>query len=156
MKSLAYFFFFGYNKCMEKLIVTQKYDNKKLSKIVLDEKKEIHYPLFCKLLRKKDIKVNGKRVNKDIIVHEKDEITLYLPEEKKENKIIQIIYEDNNILVVNKEAGMEVTGQNSLTEKLPNILQVFLLYLNRNIQIFSSLGYLGWGCFSCVFRILLF
>ena len=118
MKSLAYFFFFGYNKCMEKLIVTQKYDNKKLSKIVLDEKKEIHYPLFCKLLRKKDIKVNGKRVNKDIIVHEKDEITLYLPEEKQENKIIQIIYEDNNILVVNKDVGIEVTGKNSLTEKL--------------------------------------
>ena len=57
---------------MEKLIVDKKYDNKKLSKIVLDEKKEIHYPLFCKLLRKKDIKVNGKRVNKDIIVYDND------------------------------------------------------------------------------------
>ena len=103
---------------MEKLIVDKKYDNKKLSKIVLDEKKEIHYPLFCKLLRKKDIKVNGKRVNKDIIVYDNDEIILYLPEQKKEDKVIQIIYEDNNILVANKEAGMEVTGQNSLTEKL--------------------------------------
>ena len=74
--------------------------------------------MFYKILRKKDIKVNGKRVNKDIIVYDNDEIILYLPEQKKEDKIIQIIYEDNNILVVNKEAGMEVTGQNSLTEKL--------------------------------------
>ena len=54
---------------MEKIIVNKKYDGKKLNKIILDEIPNISYNTFNKLLRKKDIKVNKKRINKDIIVY---------------------------------------------------------------------------------------
>lgn len=103
---------------MKKLIVSKKYNEKKLNKIVLGKVKNINYAMFCKLLKKKDIKVNGKRVNKDIIVYENDEILLYLPkelEEKENNLNLDIIYEDENILVINKPVNLEVTGENSLT-----------------------------------------
>lgn len=103
---------------MKKIIVDKKYDNKRLSKIILEVQKEIHYPMFCKLLRKKDIKINGKRINKDITVYENDEIILYTPEIQEQDKKIEIIYEDDNILVVNKDIGIEVTGKESLTNKL--------------------------------------
>ena len=104
---------------MEKIIVNKKYDNKKLNKIILDKIPEINYNTFCKLLRKKDIKVNQKRTNKDIIVFESDIIEIYLPnmkKESKENEIqdIDIIYEDDNILAINKKANIEVTRENSL------------------------------------------
>ena len=99
---------------MEKIVVDEKYNGKKLNKIVLDKISEINYNIFCKILRKKDIKVNGKRTNKDILVYSKDIIEIYLPNsEKKLN--IEIIYEDENILVINKKANIEVVGEKSLT-----------------------------------------
>lgn len=102
---------------MKEIIVNKKYHEKKLNKVILEELSNINYPTFCKLLRKKDIKINGKRINKDILVHENDKIEIYLPKELEEVKInLDKVYEDENILVINKPANIEVTGTNSLTE----------------------------------------
>ena len=102
---------------MKEIIVNKKYHEKKLNKVILEELSNINYPTFCKLLRKKDIKVNGKRINKDILVYENDKIQIYLPKELEDVKIeLDIVYEDENILVINKPANIEVTGSNSLTD----------------------------------------
>ena len=102
---------------MKEIIVSKKYHEKKLNKVILEELSNINYPTFCKLLRKKDIKVNGKRINKDILVYENDKIEIYLPKELEEVKInLDKVYEDENILVINKPANIEVTGINSLTQ----------------------------------------
>ena len=102
---------------MKEIIVNKKYHEKKLNKVLLEEFPSLNYPTFCKLLRKKDIKVNGKRINKDILIYENDRIEVYLPKELEEVKIdLDIVYEDDNILVINKPANIEVTGKNSLTE----------------------------------------
>ena len=102
---------------MKEIIVSKKYHEKKLNKVILEELSNINYPMFCKLLRKKDIKVNGKRINKDILVYENDKIDIYLPKELEDVKIeLDIVYEDENILVINKPTNIEVTGTNSLTE----------------------------------------
>ena len=102
---------------MKEIIVNIKYHEKKLNKVVLDELPNINYPTFCKLLRKKDIKINGKRINKDIFVYENDKIEIYLPKELEDIKInLNKVYEDDNILVINKPVNIEVTGINSLTE----------------------------------------
>ena len=102
---------------MKEIIVNKKYHEKKLNKVILEELSNINYPTFCKLLRKKDIKVNGKRINKDILVYENDKIQIYLPKELEDVKIeLDIVYEDENILVINKPVNIEVTGTNSLTE----------------------------------------
>ena len=57
---------------MKKLIVNQKYNEKKLNKFLLENIPNLTYGLFCNTLRKKDIKVNGKRINKDIILYNGD------------------------------------------------------------------------------------
>ena len=102
---------------MKQIIVNKKYNEKKLNKIILDNFPKINYPTFCKLLRKKDIKINEKRVNKDIFIYENDKIEIYLPKELENEKIeINKVYEDENILVIDKPSNMEVTGINSLTE----------------------------------------
>lgn len=104
---------------MKEIIVNKKYHEKKLNKVILEELPNINYPTFCKLLRKKDIKINGKRVNKDMLVYENDKIGIYLPKELEETKInLDKVYEDENILVINKPAKIEVTGLNSLTESI--------------------------------------
>ena len=102
---------------MKEIIVNKKYNEKKLNKIILEKLPNINYPTFCKLLRKKDIKVNGKRINKDVLLYENDKIEIYLPKELEETKInLDKVYEDDNILVINKPVKIEVTGTNSLTE----------------------------------------
>ncbi len=102
---------------MKEIIVNKKYNEKKLHKVILEELPDISYPTFCKLLRKKEIKVNGKRTNKDILIYESDKINIYLPKELENTQIkLNIVYEDKNILLINKPANIEVTGNNSLTE----------------------------------------
>ena len=103
---------------MKKVVVNKKYDGKKLNKFLLDNVPNLTYGLFCNTLRKKDIKINGKRVNKDISVFEGDEILVYIADSLLDSKSsinLNIIFEDNNILVINKPSNIEVTGENSLT-----------------------------------------
>lgn len=103
---------------MKKLIVSKKYNGKKLNKFLLDNIPTLSFSLFCNTLRKKDIKINGKRVNKDVPVLEGDEILVYISEDLLNSKSsikLDIIYEDDNILVINKPDNIEVTGSNSLT-----------------------------------------
>lgn len=102
---------------MKKLVVNKKYNNKKLDKFLKDNISTLSNNLFYKTLRKKDIKINGKRVSENVTVFENDEILVYIPDNLLENKLnLDIIYEDNNILLINKPSNIEVTGQDSLTE----------------------------------------
>ena len=102
---------------MKKLIVTKKYDNKKLNKFLQNSIPTLTSNLFYKTLRKKDIKINGKRISENVNVYENDEILLYISDELLENKVeLDIIYEDDNIIIINKPAELEVVGDNSLTE----------------------------------------
>ena len=101
---------------MLKLITPKKYESKKLSTYLFKEIPGLSYNLFYKLLRKKDIKINEKRINKDILLKENDEIIIYI----NENNLLKlpnlkIIYEDENILLVDKPICVEITGNNSLT-----------------------------------------
>ena len=104
---------------MEKLTVNEKYNKKRLDKFILDNLPYISANTFYKLLRKKDIKVNGKRVSKNIDLTLNDEVLVYVPHTlQKEYEKLDILYEDNNILVLNKPINIEVTGHNSLTSKV--------------------------------------
>lgn len=109
---------------MKKLIVDKKYNEKKLNKFLLDNIPGLSFGLFCNTLRKKDIKINGKRVNKDITVFDGNEVLVYISDELLSNKSninINIIYEDDNILIINKPDNIEVTGNNSLTNLVHNL-----------------------------------
>ena len=107
---------------MEKLIVNEKYSNKKLDKFVLNNIPYLSSSSFYKLLRKKDIKINGKRINQNIELNIDDEVVVYTPKKLlDEYNKIDIIYEDENILIINKPSNIEVTGSFSLTTKVQNI-----------------------------------
>lgn len=107
---------------MRNLIVDNKYDNKKLTVFLLDSFPKLSINTVFKLLRKKDIKLNGVRINKDIAVHTGDNILLYISDEVLESKFnLNIFYEDDNILLINKPVNIEVTGQNSLTSEIHKV-----------------------------------
>lgn len=115
---LVFFKTLFYNKLMKELIVNKKYDGKKLNKFLLDNIPNLSYGLFSNTLRKKDIKINDKRINKDVIVYNGDKISVYISDEVLYNNScsLDIIFEDDNILIINKPSNIEVTGNNSLTD----------------------------------------
>ena len=104
---------------MRTITVDKKYDGKTLSNFLLDNFSGLSLNTFHKTLRKKDIRVNGVRVNKDIIVYLNDEVKIYVIDEILFKSFSpNIVYEDENILVVNKPSEIEVIGENSLAYNL--------------------------------------
>ena len=101
---------------MKVLVVDEKYNNKKLDKFIFDKFPSLSSGLFYKTLRKKDFRVNDNRISENIMLHTGDEIKVFISDDLLENKIsFSTIYEDNNILVIDKPANIEVVGENSVT-----------------------------------------
>ena len=77
--------------------------NRKLSKLALYHIEDLSFSAFMKALRKKDVKVNGKRVGQDITVSVGDKVEVfYTPTSIEKYKTI---YKDQNVLVINKLSG---------------------------------------------------
>ncbi len=75
------------------------------------------------------VKVNGTEVKPSYKVHPEDEIVIALPEPPRDNELvaedipINIVYEDDDFLIVNKEPGMVVhPAYNNWTGTLVNAL----------------------------------
>lgn len=58
------------------------------------------------LLKKKDVKVNGKRVGADVKVYRGDRVEFYTTPSQEQKSAFVIVYEDENVLVVDKESGV--------------------------------------------------
>lgn len=62
------------------------------------------YSLVMKLIRQKDVKINGERTNKDVTVAKGDEISVYTT--AYDNRAENILFEDENILAAVKPKGI--------------------------------------------------
>lgn len=99
---------------MKKILVSKKYDGKKLNTFLLDSFDGLSLNTIYKALRKKDIRVNNVKVSENVTIHFNDEITLFINDDFLfKNFKLDIAYEDSNILVVNKPAELEVVSNNS-------------------------------------------
>ena len=110
---------------MKKLIVNKKFDNKKLNSFILSSFPYLKPNSLYKALRQKDIRINNIRVSANQLVHLGDEITIFISDEllfNTPNIKIDTIYEDNNILVVNKPEGISVVDNNTDSQTLTKIL----------------------------------
>ena len=95
---------------MRNLVVNRKFDNKPLSSFLMNEFPCLTQNTLYKALRKKDIRINDVKVSQNITVHEGDNIKVYILDNYLFGmQSLDIVYEDENILVVNKEKNMEVT-----------------------------------------------
>ena len=108
---------------MKKLVVNKKYDGKKLNTFLLDNFNGLTLNSIYKALRKKDIRINDIKVNENCILHESDEVTIFIKDELLYKSFnLDIIYEDENILVVNKPQGIEVISNNKSETTLTSFL----------------------------------
>lgn len=101
---------------MKKLNVPEKYNGKKLTKFILDTFPYLSPNMLYKALRQKDIKIDGARINKDCTIYTDSEIAIYIADDLLcPIPKLNIIFEDENILIIDKPANLEVTSKESLT-----------------------------------------
>lgn len=111
---------------MRKIIVNEKYNNKKLNSFILDSFPNLNKNALYKALRKKDIRVNGKRVSDDVTIYAGDEITIFIIDDflfGTSNINIEVVFEDDNIMVINKPDNISVTDDNIQSKTLTTIVK---------------------------------
>ena len=125
---------------MQKVVVDRKYANKKLDKVIKLLFPKLPQNALFKAFRKKDIKVNGVRQNASYMVNLGDILEIYIIDDILYNKSLtnedysnffDIVYEDDNLLIVNKFQGIAVhDDKNNDTHTLINLLQKYLSNAN--------------------------
>lgn len=85
---------------------------KKIAKVITEKFPEISYSKTMKLIREKQILINGKRIVSDVLTNDKDEVICFCTLSFKP----RIIYEDSNIIIAFKPKGM--LTEEEFTEKL--------------------------------------
>lgn len=98
---------------MRKIVVKDNNQKKRLDSYIVDEINELSRTTVKRLIDTEKVLVNGKKEKSSYKPVEKDIIEIEIPkaeeiEVKAQNIPIEIIYEDKDIIVVNKPKGMVV------------------------------------------------
>lgn len=105
---------------MHKFVAHKNDGGRKLIKYISSLFKDLPEGRIYKLLRQKCVKINGKRItDSNYVINEGDEVVIYGIKEQATIYIYdvglqldsKIIYEDDNILIINKKAGKVVHGE---------------------------------------------
>lgn len=133
----------NYGDKMKKIQITENDANQRIDKYI--KKLLVNAPtnFIYKMFRKKDIKVNGKKVNEKYILKNNDVVEMFLYEDKfKEftatkniynvKKTFKVLYEDNHVLIVYKPAGLLVhEDKNESVNTLTNQVLSYLADKNE-------------------------
>lgn len=123
---------------MREINIHKNEDNQRIDRFLKKYLDEASLGFIYKMLRKKNIKLNGKKASPEDMIVEGDTIQLYLSEDTiekfigkkkppKSNIIPNIIYEDDNIILINKPIGVLSHGTGSEFEE--NIVDSMISYL---------------------------
>lgn len=108
-------------------IINYSGEETKLVKCLSNHFPKMSYACIQKLLRLKDIKVNGTRVNKNVSVFDGDQIYVYATQDMIDgiSLKVNVVFEDDNIIVCDKPVGIEVESDiyNDLTLSVNNYLK---------------------------------
>lgn len=129
---------------MRQIAIDSKNAGQRLDKFLLKYMNKAPKSFIYKMLRKKNIKLNGKKAAGSEILSENDELSLYLSEEtidsfreavhiKYQQSKPVIVYEDENIIAANKPAGMLVQGDKN--EGAENLNDILLFYLDKKNEL---------------------
>lgn len=123
---------------LREIIICKNENEQRLDRFLQKYFEKAPRSFIYKMIRKKNIRVNDKRAKPETIIYEGDSIKLYISDETIEkyltkkkpirSKLIpNIIYEDNNIILINKEVGILSHGVGRGFEE--NIVDSMINYL---------------------------
>lgn len=119
---------------IKKEIIVEK--NKKLVNILQDY--GFSFADVNKMMRNKDVKVNGKVVKENIVVDNGDSVVFFYAAQMLEKKY-DILYEEDSVYVVFKRAGIESEGEKGLESVLESAFAVHRLDRNtEGLMVFAK------------------
>ena len=134
-----------------KQFVVNKFDsNQSLEKYIKKILKNAPISFIYKLLRKKDVKINGKRDNGKSIIQENDLIEIYITDDQyedfsKDREIVPndkikdlIIFENDDVLVINKPRNLLVQSDGGHDESLDEMVKSYCLFKGSKSEFLAS------------------
>lgn len=111
---------------MRKILIKENDANQRVDKFLSKSLPKLPTSLMYKYIRNKKIKVNGKRCEVKQMLQTGDELTCYIAEEffevqkdytfLKAQPKLDILYEDDNLLIMNKEVGLLVHSDDKVED----------------------------------------
>lgn len=123
---------------MKEFIINENDSGQRVDKFISKALPELPKSMMYRLIRKKDIKINGKRCDISDRVSTGDRITVYVKEEVSGEKKhdmsflgctadIDVVYEDDNIIIVSKPVGLDSHSNGSpMTDTLIDRIKHYL------------------------------
>ena len=123
---------------MQRFIVSDLESGQTLEKFVKKVLKDAPLSAIYKLFRKKDVKVNGHWQDAKYVISSGEEITIFIKDEqydefKKKQQVVTtdkikswIMYEDENVLLINKPRGVLVQKNTKDDEALDDMVISYL------------------------------
>ncbi len=99
---------------MIKFTVSKKENGRKTDRVILSRYPEISRNQLFKLLRKKDIRINGLKISENIQLFTGDEVICYT----EIMRHYKVVLEDENVLVVSKNQGIPVQSDSNMETSL--------------------------------------
>ncbi|HOG62450.1 MAG TPA: RluA family pseudouridine synthase [Sedimentibacter sp.] len=130
---------------MKEIKITKNEEGQRLDRFLKKYLNKANQSFIHKMIRKKNIKINGLKAGPDIVLKTDDTVQLYLSDETidkfRDKKTLQktdihfdIVYEDDNILVVNKPIGLSTQPDKTGKKNLVDEIKVYLDAKEENIS----------------------
>ncbi len=88
-----------------------------------------------RLLKEKEVKVNGQKVSTNVDLFVGDEIIYFTNFKMESRKIFDIVYEDENVLICDKESGVNSEGLFAYLKDIYGEGNIYFIHrLDRNTQ----------------------
>lgn len=130
---------------MKEIIITNNEAGQRVDRFLKKYLNKANQSFIHKMIRKKNIKLNNLRIQPEIILKIDDKVQIYLSDETiskfrekkslKETSIhFKTVYEDDNILIVNKPVGLSTQPDTTSTKSLVDEIKMYLDAKEKNIS----------------------
>ena len=127
---------------MKKFMINDNDSGQRVDKFLSKAMPQLPKSMMYRLIRKKDVKVNGKRCEISTKLTAGDELTVYVKDElaggKKHDMSflnvpaeLDVVYEDSNIIIVNKPVGLDSHSSSSFSDNLVDRIRHYLYDKNE-------------------------
>lgn len=130
---------------MKEIIITNNEEGQRLDRFLKKYLNKANVSFIQKMIRKKNIKLNDMKAEPEAVLKKDDIVTLYLSDDTiekfREKKTLlqteihfKTVYEDDNILVVNKPIGLSSQPDETSTLNLVDEIKIYLDAKEENIS----------------------
>jgi 23S rRNA pseudouridine955/2504/2580 synthase len=134
-----------YGAIMKEIKITHNEEGQRLDRFLKKYLNKANQSFIQKMIRKKNIKINNLKAEPENILQKDDLVQLYLSDEtiekfrekktlKETNIHFKVVYEDDNILIVNKPIGLSTQPDETSAINLVDEIKMYLDAKEENIS----------------------